>query len=122
MLPVRWLTLGGLVAIAVVGCRHAETEAPGAGCQSEHVATYRTKGKALVGDVNADGTGDRVTLRLDARRPARCRHLLVVQLTGGRTAVATVPPLPWPGTDPRLLLLAEIDGRPGREPVVEMTS
>ena len=83
-------------------------------------ATYRIKGKALVGDVDADGTGDRVTLRVDKKRPARCRHLLVVQITGGTTAAATVPPLPWPG-DPRLLLLAEIDGRAGLEPVITLS-
>ena len=84
-------------------------------------STYRTKGKALVGDVNADGAGDRVMLRLDAKRPARCRHLVVVQLEGGRTVAATVPPLGWPGGNPQLLLLAEIDGRPGLEPVITLS-
>ena len=71
--------------------------------------------------MDADGTGDRVTLRLDAQRPARCRHLVVVQLEGGTTAAATVPPLGWPGGNPQLLLLAEIDGRPGLEPVVTLS-
>ena len=84
-------------------------------------ATYRTKGKQLVGDVDGDGAGDRVTLRADARRPARCRHLLVVELTANRTTVATVPHLSWPGTDPQLLLLVEVDGRPGLEPVVALS-
>ena len=89
---------------------------------SDSPASYRTKGKALVGDVNADGTGDRVTLRVKEGRPARCRHLLVVQITGGGTAVEPLPPLAWPGTDPQLLLLAQVDGRPGLEPVVAMSS
>ena len=84
-------------------------------------ATYRTRGKELVGDVDADGAGDRVTLRVDERRPGRCRHLLVVEVTAERTAIARVPPLSWPGTDPQLLLLVEVDGRPGLEPVVALS-
>ena len=71
--------------------------------------------------MDADGAGDRVTLRLDAKRPARCRHLVVVQLEGGTTVAATVPPLGWPGGNPQLLLLAEIDGRPGLEPVITLS-
>lgn len=121
-----WVILGGFVAIAVFGCRHADTDEPvasGRSCEgAEGVATYRAKGKALVGDVDADGRRDRVSLRVDGKRPARCRHLLVVRITGGVTAVATVPPLPWPGTDPRLLLLVEVDGRPGLELVITLTS
>jgi hypothetical protein len=84
-------------------------------------ASYRPKGKELVGDVDADGADDRVTLRADPLRPARCRHLLVVELTADGTAIARVPPLPWPGTDPQLLLLVEVDGRPGLEPVVTLS-
>jgi hypothetical protein len=120
---VKWVILGGFVTITVLGCRHADG-APtdvAVGCErSDSAATYRTKGTPLVGDVDADGTGDRVTLRVDARRPARCRHLLVARLSTG-TATAIVPPLSWPGTDPHLLLLAEIDGRPGLESVVAMS-
>jgi hypothetical protein len=121
---VKWVTLGGVVAIAALGCRHADTAptAVAATCEgSDSPVTYRTKGKALVGDLDADGTSDRVTLRVQARRPSRCRHLLVAEIAGDATAVARVPPLPWPGTDPQLLLLAEIDGRPGLEPVVAMS-
>jgi hypothetical protein len=117
----KWVILGGLVASAVLGCRHADTREPAAAPCQRAPAAYRVTGKALVGDVDADGTRDRVTLRVDGTRPARCRHVLVVQLEGGRTAVATVPPLPWPGTDPHLLLLAEIDGRPGLEPVITLS-
>jgi hypothetical protein len=88
---------------------------------SETAATYRTKGRALIGDLDADGSGDRVTLRVDKTRPALCRHLLVVELANDKTSVARVPPLPWPGTDPQLLLLVEIDGRPGLELVIAMS-
>jgi hypothetical protein len=119
-LLVRWVIVGCLVTVAV-GCRHAGTGVPAAVACEGAPATYRTSGKALIGDVDSDGTDDRVILRVDAARPARCRHLLVVQIAGGRTAVATVPPLPWPGTDPRLLLLVEIDGRPGLEPVITLS-
>ena len=45
------------------------------------------------------------------RRAARRRH----------DRAATVPPLGWPGGNPQLLLLAEIDGRPGLEPVVTLS-
>ena len=72
--------------------------------------------------MDADGAADRVTLRVDSARPARCRHLLVAELAGGKTAVATVPPLPWPGTDPKLLVLVELNGRAGLEPAIAMAS
>jgi hypothetical protein len=117
--------LGGLVATILVGCWHGDTtrKLDVSACEgSDSPGSYRTKGKALVGDVNADGTGDRVTLRVKEGRPARCRHLLVVQITGGVTAVEPLPSLAWPGTDPQLLLLAQVDGRPGLEPVVAMSS
>ena len=112
--------VAGFVTAAVLGCQRDKAE-PVADCAGADATTYRTKGKALIGDVDADGAGDRVTLRLDAKRPARCRHVVVVQLEGGATAVATVPPLGWPGGNPQLLLLAEIDGRPGLEPVVTLS-
>jgi hypothetical protein len=121
---VKWVILVGFIAITVLGCQHADTASTvlARTCDgSDTAATYRTKGRTLVGDLDADGTGDRVTLRVDARRPPRCRHLLVTEIAGATTAVARVPPLPWPGTEPQLLLLAEIDGRPGVEPVVAMS-
>jgi hypothetical protein len=121
---VKWVILAGFVAITVLGCRDADRAptAVAATCtESDSPAAYRVKGKGLVGDVDADGMSDRVTLRVDARRPPRCRHLLVAEMAGATTAVARVPPLSWPGTDPQLLLLAEIDGHPGVEPVVAMS-
>lgn len=85
------------------------------GCDGD-LAGYHVKGKALHGDVDGDGSADRVTLRVDRRRPRACRHVVVV-----RSISAPVKPLPWPGTRPRLLLLAEIDGRDGVEPVVTLS-
>ena len=81
---------------------------------------YRVKGKALRGDVDGDGRADRVTLRVDRRRPRACRHVVVVK-TGSEAIAATVRPLPWPGTRPRLMQVAEIDGRAGVEPVVTLS-
>jgi hypothetical protein len=100
----------------------------GAGCGKDDrdvqpcddVSRHRTKGRALLGDVDGDGRADRVTLRVDRTRPASCRHIVVVELRGGN-AIAPVRPLSWPGTDPELLLLAEIDGRPGLEPVITLS-
>ena len=89
------------------------------GCDGE-LAGYRVKGKALKGDVDGDGRADRVTLRVDRRRPRACRRVVVVE-TASKTIAAPVRPLPWPGTAPRLLLLAEIDGRAGVEPVVTLS-
>jgi hypothetical protein len=83
--------------------------------------TYRPKGKELMGDVDGDGRGDRVSLRADRTRPERCRHVLVVELSGGSAIAARVKPLSWPGTDPKLLLLAEIDGRPGLEAAISLS-
>ena len=60
-------------------------------------------------------------MRVDKKRPARCRYVLVVRMRAGTAVSARVKPLPWPGTDPRLLLLAEIDGRAGVEPVVALS-
>jgi hypothetical protein len=118
--------VGCFVALAVVGCRHdGAPERAAATCEGVRPAlsgAYRTKGLALVGDVDADGNADSVTLRVDAERPARCRHLLVVEVEGGRTAATTVPPLAWPGTDPKLLMLVELNGRAGLEPAIAMAS
>ena len=88
-------------------------------CDGE-LAGYRVKGKIVHGDVDGDGRADRVTLRVDRRRPRACRHVLVVRTASGRLA-APVKPLPWPGTAPRLMQVAEIDGRDGVEPVVTLS-
>lgn len=49
--------------------------------------------RVLRGDVDGDGAADRVSLRVDRRRPPRCRYLLT-------EIAAPVRPLDWPGTDP----------------------
>jgi hypothetical protein len=123
------LAVAALAAVVLLAAPVAARVAPTAyervarACGSpDSVVGYWTKGKALVGDVDADGRRDRVTLRKDENRPRRCRRLLVVETAVGRTAVAAVKPLPWPGTNAKLLLLAEIDGRRGLEPVVALTS
>ncbi len=110
-----------VVALALVGCGGSGTSAPAPaaaakpGCDGS-ADGYRVRGRVLRGDVDGDGAADRVSLRVDRRRPPRCRYLLAVD-----DATAPVRPFPWPGTDPRLLLLAEIDGRAGLEPVVTLS-
>ena len=74
-MQVSCVIVAGFVAAAVLGCQRDKAEPVADLRRSRCSTTYRTKGKALVGDVDADGAGDRVTLRLDAKRPARCRHL-----------------------------------------------
>jgi hypothetical protein len=119
--------VGAIVAAAVLaGCQSSDQgDAPAASrvCdeRGRQPAGYRTKGRALAGDVDGDGRVDRVTLRLDDTLPPRCRNVLVVELRGGDAIVLPVTPLSWPGTDPRLTLLAEIDGQAGLEPVVELS-
>jgi hypothetical protein len=118
--PISLAAVGGLVALAVVGAPVASPARRPCG-GPDLAAGYQTKGKALVGDVDGDGRADRVTLRVDKQRPRRCRHLLVVRMRAGTAVSARVKPLPWPGTNPRLLLLAEIDGLAGLEPVVALS-
>jgi hypothetical protein len=118
-----WAAAAVLAAVVLGGCGDAGTtavapaEAPR--CDGS-VDGYRVKGRALRGDVDGDGRQDRVTVRVDRERPRSCRHVVVAELRGD-AIVAPVKPLPWYGTDPRLLLLAEIDGRPGLETVVSMS-
>ena len=133
--------VGCLATLLVLGCGRSDEAAPGrapaapptttvseAPTCGEIVsgrfdlpATYRAKGKELVGDVDGDGRDDRVSLRADEARPAPCRSVLVVESAAGDVSVARVAPLPWPGTDPDLLLLVEIDGRSGLEPVIALS-
>jgi hypothetical protein len=84
-------------------------------------ADFRVTGKELVGDVDGDRRPDRVTLRESLRRPKACRRAVVVEPAVGELMAARVAPLSWPSTDPRLLLLADIEGRPGLEPVVALS-
>jgi hypothetical protein len=118
----KWVIATSLLATCALGCQRDNGDPVATCAGADSPPTYSVDGQALAGDVDADGRDDRVTLRFDGKRPVRCRHLVVVELAGSRTVVAPLPPLEWPGTDPALLLLAEIDGRPGLEPVVEMTS
>lgn len=88
---------------------------------ADSVAGFRVTGKELEGDVDGDGRPDRVTLRENVQRPEACRRVLVVETAAGETMTAVVEPLEWPSPDPKLLLLAEIDGRSGLEPVVALS-
>jgi hypothetical protein len=106
-----------VVAIALAGCGESDPAAPAAVPAAPPACEYHVKGTALKGDVDGDGRADRVTLR----KARRCRHQLVVEPAAGETVTATVRPLPWPGTNPRLLLLAQVDGRDGVEPVVSLS-
>jgi hypothetical protein len=131
------LAVVGLLTVPPFGCGNSESAVPASEPTSSEAtsertptcseveggdlpATYRAKGQELVGDVDGDGSEDRVTLRVDDRRPAACRSVLVAELAAG-TVVAPVEPLDWPGTDPELLLLAQVDDRPGLEPAVALS-
>lgn len=139
---LAFVAVSGAAAALVVGCASADTAAPTSSrpisneattttrelptCErvergESDLAAYQVKGKELWGDVDADGTEDRVTLRVAEVTERSCRYLLVVELPAGDAPTASVDPLPWPGTDPKLLLLAEIDGRRGVEPVVALS-
>jgi hypothetical protein len=113
------LVAAAVVAGALFGCQREDDRT--VSCDSIDAAAYRVKGSGLEGDVDGDGTMDLVTLRRDAAHPAGCRHVLVVELEGGATLAAAVPPLAWPGGDPQLLLLADVDGRPGLEAAVDLS-
>ena len=95
---MRRVALGVVVLWLAVGCGGSDTTATTVvACEDE-----------LSGDVDGDGDVDRVEL---------CGRELVVEGIAG----AEIEPLDWPGTNPELLLLAEIDGQPGLETVVEMS-
>jgi hypothetical protein len=97
LLSVRWVAVGAAVVLLAVGCSGSDTATTAAECEG-----------GLVGDVDGDGQTDRVEL---------CGLALVVEGVGR----VEIEPLDWPGTDPELLLLAEIDGQPGLETVVAMS-
>jgi hypothetical protein len=136
------IAVSGVAAALVAGCAGGDTAAPASSgpisnqatattrelptCErvergESDLAAYQVKGKELSGDVDGDGTEDRVTLRVAETTERSCRYLLVVETPAGDAPTAPVDPLPWPGTDPKLLLLAEIDGRRGVEPVVALS-
>lgn len=147
-MPVRSIIITaavvGVMTGLFVGCESSEKAAPASEATSSEVtsvpttvaatptcseavdgesdlpATYRTKGKELVGDVDGDDREDRVTLRTDKARPGACRYVLVAEIRD-EIAVAPLAPLDWPGTNPQLVLLAEVDGRSGLEPVVALS-
>jgi hypothetical protein len=94
------------------GVKEAGTELP---------ADFRVTGRGLAGDVDGDRRPDRVTLRESVHRPEACRRAVVVEPAVGEIMAALVGPLDWPSADPKILLLADIDGRPGLEPVVALS-
>ena len=105
-----------VVVLVLVGCGEAGPPPPAAATKERACGPSKVKGKARSGDVDGDGRADQVTLRKD-----RCRHRLVVDRAAGPTVRVKVKPLSWPGTNPRLIKLAEIDGREGLEPVVSLS-
>ncbi len=84
-------------------------------------ADFEAKGKELEGDVTGDGEPERITVRDSAKRPEACRRMLVIEGEGGDTMTAVLEPLDWPSPDPKLRLLAEINGRAGLEVVVALS-
>ena len=115
-----WPAVALLLAACGGAAPVATEQAPAEPACDGELAGYRVKGKPLKGDVDGDGKADRVTLRVDRSRPRACRRVVVVE-GASKMIAAPVAPLPWPGTAPRLLLLAEIDGRAGVEPVVTLS-
>ncbi len=82
---------------------------------------YTPSMRIVEGDLDGDGGIDRVEVLTDEARPEGCRYVLRVQTSGASALVAAIAPLAWPGTAPEPLMVAEIDGRPGLEVVVELS-
>jgi hypothetical protein len=101
------------------------TEASGSECSNEAGiaanALDRVSGP-LIGDVDGDGVPERVFIALDDAGPPGCQAFVVVS----GTATTSAPISDWdPATgiaSPTLNLLAQIDGRPGAEIVVDLAA
>jgi hypothetical protein len=86
--------------------------------------TYQVKGTELSGDIDGDGSAERVTVNGDDDKPERCRYMIVVESADGQKVGDVLARLPWQGwfgVDPQPLALAQIDGRPGLEVVIDIT-
>ena len=106
---------------APTGTRGEQRTCDDVGGRNGLPADFEARGKELHGDVNGDGEPERITLRHGPRRPEACRNVLVVEMAPDEVRTAVLDPLEWPSTDPKLRLLAEIDGRDGLEVVVALS-
>jgi hypothetical protein len=79
-------------------------------------------GPSRMADIIGDGQAARVSIYGDENRPARCRYFLVVeheQGDTGRVVMAPITVFEWLPVPPSIFTIAEIDGEPGLEVVVE---
>ena len=82
---------------------------------------FHPVGKELRGDVDGDGRRDRVRQYVSPDRPKRCSRLVGVETASGDVMTARIKPVGWPSSDPKLRMLAAIDGRRGLEIVVSLS-
>ena len=88
---------------------------------TEPPGDFHPVGKELRGDVDGDGRRDRVRQYVSSDRPKRCNRLVVVRTASRDVMTARIKPVGWPSTDPKLRILAAIDGRRGLEIVVSLS-
>ena len=112
-----WLLAGGFRALAER--REAGGEASGPCAEARAAALTAKSETTLEGDVDGDGAPDRVFVTSVPDAPAGCSDFVVAHTGSGSIATAFQVGEDHGSPDiPRLLLLAEIDGRAGAEPVV----
>jgi hypothetical protein len=139
-----WLAVAVIVATGLVGCQVEEPRSPKAGVDGSEQdlttdtptpsptgpacpedpdtsrARDRAGGGSLGGDVDGDGRSDRVRLVTDMAKPLACRHTLMVE-TATDVLALSVRPSRFVPEQPKLLLLAQIDGRGGLETVIALS-
>ena len=82
----------------------------------------RRMDQSLSGDVDGDGTEDEIFLAHDDAGGPGCKSFVVVDVAGPEVYTAAVDPSGTPRAlpEPRLKTLADIDGEPGLEIVVDV--
>ncbi|MEA2452096.1 MAG: hypothetical protein QOG04_806 [Actinomycetota bacterium] len=109
------------LSVDVVGPR----DIPGSDCSNELSATENTSpaGQEASGDVDGDGSDDKVTIALDPAGDRGCKSFLVVTARDGDAIYSTaVDPSGVPRSlpAPSLSSLVELNGDPGLEAIVNV--
>ena len=135
MAPVRKVLLVLLVGAAIAAGCESESSTPSAtssptperaepDCPNQDSVTNGARSPgSLSGDVDGDGSDDRVFLAVDADAPEGCKAFLVAETEGGALAEEiSDPDISFDLGLPTLEGITQVDARPGAEVVVRILS